>query len=157
LGLIVAQVVYGIKFAEGVWELLQHFWTMDETQVMLAVLTLIDIVMIANLLKMIISGSYQTFVDKASSPEGEKVSSGLLKVKMGSSLIGVSSIHLLQVFLNSDGLTDRDLLVKITIHVVFLVSTVGLAVIDWLHVKSEATEHKTENKVKNLSGFPRIH
>ena len=136
LGLIIAQCLYCVKFCETLWETLSHFRSMDETSFMLAVLTLIDIVMLANLLKMIITGSYQTFVDKIDHDHAEKVSSGLLKVKMGSSLVGVSSIHLLQAFINSSTLSDRDLIVKTGIHMIFLVSTIGLAYIDYLHHKT---------------------
>lgn len=133
LGLIVAQVLYAGKFAEAVWHLCRHVKSMDESAIMLAVLTLIDITMVANLIKMIIAGSYQSFVEKVSSDHSERVSSGMLKVKMGSSLIGVSSIHLLQAFINASAYSDRDLIVKGGVHVLFLISTIGLAYIDHLH------------------------
>ncbi len=136
LGLIIAQCLYCVKFCETLWETLSHFRSMDETSFMLAVLTLLDITMVSNLIKMVITGSYQTFVNKIEHDHSEKISSGLLKVKMGSSLIGVSSIHLLQAFINSPSLSDRDLIAKIGIHMVFLVSTVGLAYIDYLHYKT---------------------
>ncbi len=133
LGLILAQILYCGKFCEEIWHLLHNFKDMSESTLMLAVLTLIDITMVANLLKMIIVGSYQTFVEKISDDHSEKVGSGLLKVKMGSSLIGVSSIHLLQAFINVGANTDRELIVKCGIHLIFLVSTIGLAHIDHLH------------------------
>ena len=100
---------------------------------MLAILGLIDITMIANLIKMIISGSYQSFVEKMPNDHSEKMSSGMLKVKMGTSLIGVSSIHLLQAFINAAQISSREIIVKVGIHLVFLLSTVGLAYIDYLH------------------------
>ncbi len=112
---------------------------MSETTLMLAVLTLIDITMIGNLIKMIITGSYQTFVEKITADHSEKVGSGLLKVKMGSSLVGVSSIHLLQSFINSSEQSNRELFVKVVIHMVFLLSTIGLSFIDFLHSKSDHT------------------
>lgn len=143
LGLIIAQVFYCVKFVETVVELCKTFRGLDETALMLLVLTLIDITMIANLIKMIICGSYQTFVDKIDHDHSEKVSSGMLKVKMGSSLIGVSSIHLLQNFINSAGVSNRDLIAKCSIHLIFLVSTIGLAYIDYLHnvTKSNSEAH----------------
>lgn len=141
LGLILAQVFYCVKFCEEIVHLFKHFHTMDESTVMLTILTLIDITMIANLLKMIIAGSYQTFVEKIDSDHSEKVSSGLLKVKMGSSLIGVSSIHLLQAFINTGANTDRELIAKCSIHLIFLVSTIGLAYIDYLHHITKTEKH----------------
>ena len=137
-GLVIAQVLYCVRFVKEVIHLCANFSTIDETQLMLIVLTLIDITMIANLIKMIITGSYQSFVEKVGEENSqEKVSSGLLKVKMGSSLIGVSSIHLLQVFLDSKNLDNRDIVVKLSIHGMFLISTAVLAWIEYMHVKSE--------------------
>jgi uncharacterized protein (TIGR00645 family) len=139
LGLIVAQVIYCYKFGVSLVELTHNFRTMDETKTMLAVLTLIDITMIANLIKMIITGSYQSFVEKMEKDHSEKISSGYLKVKMGGSLIGVSSIHLLQTFINSSEVNTRDVVIKCTIHLIFLISTIGLALIDHWHVHNKAT------------------
>ena len=146
IGLIIAQIFYCFKFTQTVWELIHQFGQLDETKLMLMVLTLIDITMIANLIKMIIGGSYQTLVEKISVDHSEKIGSGMLKVKMGSSLIGVSSIHLLQTFINSHAEPTRDIIVKCAIHIIFLISTLGLAYIDYLHQvskpKSEApNEH----------------
>lgn len=140
LGLMITQVFYCFKFSQEIWHLIFEFRTMSETELMMAVLTLIDITMVANLIKMIITGSYQTFIDHVQGDTTEHVTSGLLKVKMGSSLVGVSSIHLLQVFMNPPK-DNRELIIKVGIHMVFLVSTMGLAYIDYLHSKSEKNEH----------------
>lgn len=138
LGLIVAQSLYCLKFIQEVIHLCGHFYSLSESELMLIVLTLIDITMVANLIKMIITGSYQTFIEHVKDDSSEHISSGLLKVKMGSSLIGVSSIHLLQSFIDANGVNDRDLIVKCSIHLIFLVSTIGLAYIDYLHGKTES-------------------
>ncbi len=143
LGLIIAQCFYCIKFGENVWDLCRDFHNLNETSLMLAILTLIDITMIANLIKMIITGSYQTFVEKIATDHSEKVSSGLLKVKMGSSLVGVSSIHLLQSFIDASSQSTRELIIKCSIHMIFLVSTIGLAYIDYLHKLSMDTSKET--------------
>ncbi len=142
-GLIVAQILYCYKFVEEVIHLLGNFTSMTESNVMLSVLTLIDVTMVANLIKMIITGSYQSFVEKI--PENtEKVSSGLLKVKLSTSLIGVSSIHLLQTFISPHG-TDRELAIKFIIHGIFILGSVALAYIDFLHSKSELLEAQAEH------------
>lgn len=137
LGLILAQAFYCFKFCQEIFELSQSFWHITESELMLAILGLVDICMVANLLKMIITGSYQTFIEKVEDAGTEHVSSGLLKVKMGSSLIGVSSIHLLKIFINSQGISTGELITKCSIHIIFLVSTVGLAYIDYLHGETE--------------------
>lgn len=100
----------------------------------------VDVVMIANLVKMIITGSYTSFVDKTHVSTIEKISSSALKVKMATSLIGVSSIHLLQQFLKEpETMHDWNFLIKlITIHVVFLAGALILSVIDLFHAKAEA-------------------
>jgi uncharacterized protein (TIGR00645 family) len=144
IGLIFSQIFYCIKFIERVWSLGRHFLTYDENEMMLSVLALVDIVMIANLVRIIITGSYHAFVDKMKD-NTENISSGYLKVKIGMSLIGVSSIHLLQLFINSNSICDREVWVKCSIHLVFLVSTIGLSVVEYMHQKAklfERTEHE---------------
>jgi uncharacterized protein (TIGR00645 family) len=135
-GLIVAQCFYCVKFVIALYEMTAHFMIFNENEMMLAVLGLIDITMIANLVKTIIGGSYYSFVEKIQS-SSENISSGYLKVKIGMSLIGISSIHLLQAFINSSEMTNREIIVKCSIHVIFLVSTIGLAFIEFMHEKSK--------------------
>ena len=104
---------------------------------MLMILEIVDIVMIANLVKMIITGSYTSFVDKTHGNVCESSSSGMLKVKMGTSLIGVSSIHLLQTFINASGTDWEDIKKQLLIHSIFIVGALVLSVIDYLHMKSD--------------------
>ncbi|HTR11163.1 MAG TPA: TIGR00645 family protein, partial [Paraburkholderia sp.] len=106
LGLIVAQVVYCVLFLKEVWHLVSHTTTLDETSIMLAVLSLIDVVMISNLLIMVIVGGYETFVSRMNleghpdEPEWlDHVNAGVLKVKLAMALISISSIHLLKTFI----------------------------------------------------------
>jgi uncharacterized protein (TIGR00645 family) len=144
LGLILAQILYCIKFIIIIVEMVTHSWHISEAEFMYSVLSAVDVVMIANLLKMIISGSYQTFVDKIDEDHSEKISSSALKVKMGSSLVGISSIHLLQSFIHSEGTSTRELVVKCSIHLIFLVSTMGLALVSYLHEKEHQFSHGRE-------------
>ena|ERR1041385_827141 len=141
-GLIIAQVMYSYTYAVEVWHMLHHATSLTKEEAMVAVLTLVDIAMVANLIKMIITGSYQVFVDKI--PENtEKVSSGALKVKMGTSLVGVTSIHLLQSFISATEL-NTELGVKVGLHVLFLISALVLSQIDLLHAKAEYWDARTE-------------
>jgi uncharacterized protein (TIGR00645 family) len=162
-GLIVAQAVYVCRFLISLWELIgfgllgharpPHIQPADsETVIMLLVLGLIDVVMIANLLIMVIIGGYETFVSRLNlqghpdQPEWlSHVNAGILKVKLATALIGISSIHLLKTFINAGGLTPPDpktMLWQTIIHGTFLLSAVALAYIDRLTFQAAAAEKK---------------
>ncbi len=151
LGLIVAQVVYLFWYGENVVHMLANATTIGKEEGMLIIRELVDIVMIANLIKMIISGSYTSFISKDHEENSDKASSGLLKVKMATSLVGVSSIHLLQSFINAEKISQETLNKQMWIHGTFLIGALILAVIDYLHEKAEALEsnHTTHNKNKS--------
>lgn len=138
LGLFIAMLVYTYVYMVEIWHLVQETREMTKDVVLLTTLELVDIVMIANLVKMIITGSYNSFIDKHHGFEGENISSGMLKVKMSTSLVGVSSIHLLQTFIRHSEKVDwEDVHKQLLIHVTFLVGALILAVIDYLHCKTE--------------------
>jgi len=137
LGLIVAQCVYVFHFLVELWHLIGKATKIGETEIMLTVLGLIDVVMIANLLIMVIVGGYETFVSRLNlqthpdQPEWlSHVNAGVLKVKLAMALIGISSVHLLKTFIEADRLTDRVLLAQIGIHLTFVISALILAYID---------------------------
>ena len=136
-GLVLAQVMYCIKFSIDIWHMITHFMAFDENQMLMAVLKLVDLVMVANLIKTIISGSYYAFVDRSDVDDIEKISSGYLKVKMGMSLVGISSIHLLQTFMNSATLSDREIFMQVGIHLVFVMSALSMALLEYMHEKSK--------------------
>ncbi|SEG91173.1 TIGR00645 family protein [Nonomuraea solani] len=143
LGLIVAQVVYVWRFMLELLHLAQLGFggTPPETTVMLIVLGLVDVVMISNLLIMVIIGGYETFVSRLrieGHPDQPQwlshVNANVLKVKLAMAIIGISSIHLLQIFINAarPTITDRELIWKTLIHLTFVVSALALAWIDRL-------------------------
>ncbi|KGS01876.1 hypothetical protein X946_3577 [Burkholderia sp. ABCPW 111] len=139
LGLIVAQAIYVFLFLKEVWHLLSHAAGLDETNIMLAVLGLIDVVMISNLLIMVIVGGYETFVSRLGveghpdEPEWlDHVNAGVLKVKLSMALISISSIHLLKTFINPDQHTVHAIMWQVLIHVAFLVSALVMAWVDRL-------------------------
>jgi uncharacterized protein (TIGR00645 family) len=139
LGLIVAQGVYVVLFLKEVWHLVTHAMTLDETNIMLVVLGLIDVVMISNLLIMVIVGGYETFVSRLGveghpdEPEWlDHVNAGVLKVKLSMALISISSIHLLKTFINPDQHTFHTVLWQVIIHVAFLLSALIMAYVDRL-------------------------
>ena len=139
--MIVALVAYSLKFAVELFHMLAGFNELSDPQLMLGVLGLLDITMVANLIVTTIIGSYSSFVRKiefaqlANRPQGfSHLSAGLLKVKMGMSLIGISSIHLLKKFVEAENVTWTELSKLGFIHILFIASTIFLSVVDqWYH------------------------
>jgi uncharacterized protein (TIGR00645 family) len=162
LGLIVAQCVYVFHFwvelkhlieavfgsQEALDQLVKSIgykadegWVpkLNETVIMLVVLGLIDVVMISNLLIMVIVGGYETFVSRMNlenhpdQPEWlSHVNASVLKVKLATAIIGISSIHLLKTFINAANYEEKVLLWQTLIHVAFLFSALAIALSDRL-------------------------
>ena len=147
IGLIVAQGVYVWQF----WLELAHLISMmseknmTETSLMLIVLGLIDVVMISNLLVMVIVGGWETFVSRLElenhpdQPEWlSHVNAGVLKVKLATAIIGISSIHLLKTFINAATYDEKTLLWQTLIHMTFVFSALAIAYTE----KLVASAHK---------------
>jgi uncharacterized protein (TIGR00645 family) len=161
LGLIVAQAVYVFHFLVELTHLVEAAFgnkdalqalvtsigyktdapvtTLNETVIMLVVLALIDVVMISNLLIMVIVGGYETFVSRLGlerhpdQPEWlGHVNASVLKVKLGLSIIGISSIHLLKTFINAGNYSEKVLMWQTIIHITFLLSALAIALTDKL-------------------------
>lgn len=150
LGLIVAQAVYVWQFVKELWHLVGYTVLGDvshlppdyaemssEAQTMLFVLGLVDVVMISNLLIMVIIGGYETFVsrirlnDHPDQPEWlSHVNANVLKTKLAMSIIGISSIHLLRTFINSESMESSTMMWQTLIHLAFILSAMALAWID---------------------------
>ena len=140
LGLIVAQCVYVYLFMIELSHLVTNAFSstrVSETEVMLVVLGLIDVVMIANLLIMVIIGGYETFVsrldldDNPDQPEWlSHVNAGVLKIKLSTAIIGISSIHLLKTFINAANLSEHTIMWQSIIHVIFLLSALAMVWVD---------------------------
>lgn len=110
-----------------------------ETAIMLVVLGLIDVVMISNLLIMVIIGGYETFVSRMNleghpdQPEWlSHVNASVLKIKLATAIIGISSIHLLKTFINASAYDEKTLIAQTSIHITFLISAVAIAYTDRL-------------------------
>ena len=170
LGLIVAQGVYVVHFLVELLHLVEAAFgseealkslitsigykttapvtTLNETVIMLVVLALIDVVMISNLLIMVIVGGYETFVSRMNL-EGHRdqpewlshVNASVLKVKLATAIIGISSIHLLKTFINADNYTDRVLIAQTAIHITFLLSAMAIAFTDRLMAPPPSAGH----------------
>jgi uncharacterized protein (TIGR00645 family) len=159
LGLIVAQAIYVWLFWQELYYLvssafgneaaLSHILDTvtvegaqrpskpNETVIMLVVLGLIDVVMISNLLIMVIVGGYETFVSRLNleghpdQPEWlSHVNASVLKVKLATAIIGISSIHLLKTFINASAYDEKTIIAQVGIHLTFLVSALAIAAAD---------------------------
>mgnify|MGYP002399710942 CR=1 FL=1 len=149
IGLILAQAVYVFHFWVELGHLLSGVFTpaagsqpLTETAIMLIVLGLIDVVMISNLLIMVIVGGYETFVSRMNlenhpdQPEWlSHVNASVLKVKLATAIIGISSIHLLKTFINAEQYSEKTLIAQTVIHITFLLSAIAIAYCDRLMSK----------------------
>jgi uncharacterized protein (TIGR00645 family) len=106
---------------------------------------LIDVVMISNLLVMVIVGGWETFVSRLElknhpdQPEWlSHVNAGVLKVKLATAIIGISSIHLLKTFINAEHLDDKTLLWQTLIHLTFVISALAIAYTETLLAKAKS-------------------
>jgi len=139
IGLIVAQGVYVWQF----WLELVHLISLmgsktpTDTEVMLIVLGLIDVVMISNLLIMVIVGGWETFVSRLGlenhpdEPEwSSHVNAGVLKVKLATAIIGISSVHLLKTFINVENFDEKTLIWQTIIHMTFVISALIIAYVE---------------------------
>jgi uncharacterized protein (TIGR00645 family) len=139
LGLIVAQAVYVYLFWVELSHLVMETPHLTEEKIMLLVLGLIDVVMISNLLIMVIVGGYETFVSRlglSGHPDEpdwlSHVNANVLKVKLATAIIGISSIHLLKTFINAHNLDEKTMMWQVVIHMTFVLSAIGIAWIDKL-------------------------
>lgn len=144
-GLIIGALVYAGRFFIEVVELCMHFSVLDETTVMLAALSLVDITMVFNLLIVVAIGGYYTFVsridgldDHKDKPEWlSKISSSALKLKLIVSLVTISGVHLLKTFININNVSQQTAITQIAIHLTFVISALLLTLAD----KIEHSKH----------------
>ncbi|UXZ04185.1 TIGR00645 family protein [Moraxella nasicaprae] len=148
LGLIVVQAIYAYKFLKSLWHLIVNLGQMDENTIMLGVLSLIDVVMIANLLVMVIVGGYETFVsrlnvdDHPDQPEWlNHVNASVLKVKLSMAIISISSIHMLQTFINAANVSPTTMQWQLLLHLGFLASAIAIAYTDKILYSTNHTAH----------------
>jgi uncharacterized protein (TIGR00645 family) len=137
LGLTIAMLAVGIKFFQEAFHVLLHVWTMDESDMVLAVLAMIDMVLVASLVVMVMLSGYENFVSQIElADEGKKLDwlgkldATALKLKVSASIVAISSIHLLQIFMNAQQTPNDKILWYVVLHLTFVVSSVLMAVMD---------------------------
>lgn len=139
LGLAVALLVYALTFGNKLWDFIAHALVLDESQAILKMLGLIDAALVASLVVMVMISGYENFVSRFDDSETVhwlgSIDAGSLKIKVASTIVAISSIHLLQVFLNVGQYSDMHLMWYTIIHIAFVISAVFLAIIDRISVK----------------------
>jgi uncharacterized protein (TIGR00645 family) len=139
LGLSLALLALGVKFFQESAHSLTGILELAETDLVLTVLSLIDIVLVGSLIVMVMLAGYENFVSKIDVGGLHelptwlgKLDSGTLKLKVAASIVAISSIHLLRIFMNADATPNDKILWYVVLHLTFVVSAVLLGILDRL-------------------------
>ncbi|MBL8548017.1 MAG: TIGR00645 family protein [Hyphomonadaceae bacterium] len=147
LGLIVALGILIITFFRELYLQVPQVLTMDETDIILLVLTLVDLSLAGNLVLIILFSGYENFVSKMEMAHKDRdrpewmgtIDFSGLKIKLIASIVAISGIHLLKIFMNLSTYTETQLMWYTIIHLVFILSGVCIAGMDWLEEKAHET------------------
>jgi uncharacterized protein (TIGR00645 family) len=135
LGLTIALGLYAFSFLRKLYDFTSKVMVVEETDAILKMLALIDAALVASLVVMVIISGYENFVSRFDNADSEvsflgKIDAGSLKIKVASTIVAISSIHLLQIFLNAQQYTDNQVMWLTIMHMAFVVSALFLAYID---------------------------
>jgi len=140
LGLAAALALYAVTFIKKLAHFFLGAFDMGESEMILAMLSLIDAALVASLVLMVLVSSYENFVSRYDTGQSDlswlgKLDVGSLKVKLASAIVAISSIHLLQVFLNAAEYADNKIMWMTVMHMAFIISAVSLGLLDRVAVK----------------------
>ena len=138
LGLSLAVLALGLKFFQEVFHVLPRVFEIAEADLVLVVLSLIDLALVGGLLVMVMLSSYESFVSTLDTATGDgakldwlgKMDYTSLKNKVASSIVAISSIHLLKIFMNAASTPNDKMLWYVVIHMTFVASAVGMGLLD---------------------------
>ncbi|MEZ2219914.1 TIGR00645 family protein [Rhizobium sp. RCC_161_2] len=145
LGLAASLAVYAVSFGYKFYKVTINVFQYEESDMILAILGLIDAALVASLIVMVMISGYENFVSRFDEGEGEvsflgKLDSGSLKIKVASSIVAISSIHLLQIFLNATQYDNSKLMWFTIIHLAFVVSAVLLGYLEKIMAKVKGSK-----------------
>jgi uncharacterized protein (TIGR00645 family) len=166
LGLVIGIGMLLVKFGQEIFHIIPNIMSANESEVVLAVLALVDLSLVANLLLIVIFSGYENFVSKINTAGHEdrpewmgQVDFSSLKIKVIASIVAISAIELLKGFVNlgvllkSGGDTpaiwseaDQAIAWKVGIHVVLVISGVLFAYMDSLSEKTYALKLKSHSE-----------
>ncbi|HWT96103.1 MAG TPA: TIGR00645 family protein [Terriglobales bacterium] len=142
VGLGIAMIAYLLSFASEVLHLVLEIFTISKSDALMSMLKLVDSVLVASLVIMVIIAGYESMISKLDVDAERhgiswlgKLDAGSLKVKVATSIVAISSIHLLQAFMEVDQTSSEKLMWLVIIHLTFVVSSLLLAVLDRLIAK----------------------
>ncbi|MCK5395738.1 MAG: TIGR00645 family protein [Gammaproteobacteria bacterium] len=140
LGLSFGLLILGIKFFQEIIHVIPLIFATKETDIVLLILSLIDISLVGGLIVMVMLSGYENFVSTIDLDEGSeklswlgKMDAGSLKQKVAASIVAISSIHLLKAFMNAESIDNEKLQWYVIIHMTFVVSAIGMAYVDRLN------------------------
>ncbi len=144
IGLVFAIGILLLKFGKEFIHLMSIVMTAPGTDVIVGILTLVDVVLLSNLLLIIIFAGYENFVSKIDTADHEdrpswmgKVGFTDLKIKLIGSIVAISGIELLKTFVNVKDYSNDELAWTVGIHLTFVFSGVMFALMDWMGTKSK--------------------
>jgi uncharacterized protein (TIGR00645 family) len=142
IGLSLALILLGIKFFEEVIHFFPLVFSASESELVLTVLSLIDLALVGGLLVMVMFSGYENFISQIDLDDDKeklswlgKLDSGSLKQKVAASIVAISSIHLLQKFMDVQGIENDKLMWYVIIHMTFVLSAIGMALVDRMNGK----------------------
>ena len=138
LGLSLALIALGVKFFQEAFHVVSHALILAEADLVLTVLAMIDIALVGSLIVMVMFSGYENFVSTIDAKGADtlgwlgKMDSGTLKLKVAASIVAISSIHLLRVFMQAKDIPDNKIMWYVILHMTFVFSAVLLGVLDKL-------------------------
>ena len=143
-GLSLALILLGIKFFQELIHIFPLILSATESDLVLVILSLIDMALVGGLLVMVMFSGYENFISRIDLKEGTdklswlgKLDAGSLKQKVAASIVAISSIHLLQIFMNASGIDNEKIMWYVIMHLTFVLSAIGMAYIDWMNAKGK--------------------
>ncbi|MER2490893.1 TIGR00645 family protein [Catenovulum sediminis] len=137
IGLSLALIALAIKFFQEMFHLIPHVFEIAEIDLILMILSLIDMVLVGGLLVMVMFSSYENFVSQIDIDENQeklgwlgKVDAGTLKNKVAASIVAISSIHLLKIFMNAENVPSEKMFWYVVVHLTFVVSAFAMGYLD---------------------------
>ncbi len=148
LGLSLGLFALAIKFFEEILHVLPNLLVISETELILVILSMIDIALVGGLIVMVMFSGYENFVSTIDTDEGDeklnwlgKLDSGTLKLKVAASIVAISSIHLLRAFMNIEAINNDKLMWYVIVHMTFVFSALLLGVLDKMAFASHRDSH----------------
>lgn len=152
LGLSLALFALAVKFFQEVVHLIPNLFAIAEADLILVVLSLVDMALVGGLLVMVMISGYENFVSQLDIKEGQeklswlgKMDSSSLKMKVAASIVAISSIHLLKVFMNAQNTPNDKMMWYVIIHMTFVVSAFGMGLLDKIAKSESAVAAKKDN------------